>query len=205
MNLLPIEIQSEYIIDTNAFIKKASIVVFSIFFLMFIGIGNYQLHAMEKEISQLQSEKNSLLEVTGKLPGLQQELNQLEQQSKEILEVQLQPVGLSQLLQDIQRVTPKEIWYTQIELSANNGDETQLSAEGQEQISGQEANASKPVNKATMLSIHGYSQSVNSVGSLTYHLNQLSYTNQMKVINSSEIIVDGVTIVEFHIEGKIKE
>jgi len=231
MNLLPIEYQKQYEVDTKAFVKKAIISSVLIITVALLFLGKYQLHALENNVESLEQQYQLLMEKSNSLTVMKNELNNLEQRWNEYNQLSAQSVPLSQLITDITEATPKDVWFTAIELAgeANTVEQTTTaqstvtqSANAQSvdtqnvdtQNSGTQAIENVDANQTSeytvannqqgmQLNIEGYGQSVSSVGTLTYLLNQLPYMNNVTIDYSAEIKVNDASLVEFKLSGYI--
>ncbi|OEF98326.1 PilN domain-containing protein [Desulfuribacillus alkaliarsenatis] len=196
MNLLPIEYQQRYEVDTKAFLQKAIISLFVISFIAFLFLGKYQLYALEREITSLESQQRLLSEQSASLLSIQEELVKLEGQWTKYDTLGVQSIPLNEFLKDVTESTPKDIWYTTIELYQVMNDSDSQDTE-QTNVNLQ--------HERLHFNMKGYSQSVASVGQLAYILNQLSYTDKVVIDYSAEITLDTVSLIEFSIQGRITQ
>lgn len=201
MNLLPIEYQREYEVDTRQFIRNASIVLIIFSFTLFIFLGKYQLHALERDIESLQLQQEQLTKQNTHYKSLQAELNQLEVLWNDYNALTTQPVALNQLLEDLTISTPADTWFASVELTKEQSNET-----GAEEAQGSESAETVSEKSAEYLTINitGYSQSIHSVGNLTFLLNRLPYMDKVVIEHSSEMKIGDVSLIEFYLQGQIQ-
>ena len=208
MNLLPIEYQKQYVVDTKAFVRKILVGSALIITIAILFLGKYQLQALENDVESLEIQYQLLMEQSNSLTVMKNELSNLELRWNEYNQLSTQSVPLNQLITDITKATPKDVWFTSIELNgeadiAEQMTNAQNTTEQSTDANQTSENVADNKQQELQLIIDGYGQSVSSIGTLTYLLNQLPYTNNVTIDYSSEIQVNEVTLVEFELSGYI--
>lgn len=191
INLLPPELQFKPELQAMLLVKRGAFVLGILLVMLLVGFGQYRLVALERQIGQLEEQRQIYMPHYEQKLRLEQELEKLEENWVEIKE-QLPPkANVGELVGQIAEAIPEDLWLTEIYLSANN-----VNPMEEEQVSAE--------SKKLELLLEGHSQSVSSVSLLVYYLNHLPRVQTAYIDYSEEVVYDNIfSVVEFRIKGSI--
>jgi type IV pilus assembly protein PilN len=117
LNLLPPELQKQHEVNVKKLLLRALILTGLLFLAAVIGLGQYQLLAMEKQLAQLEDQRQQLLPYQQNKQKLEQQVAEAERKLAEFKQAVPQSIKVAELLKQMSDITPADTWLTRIEIT----------------------------------------------------------------------------------------
>jgi len=176
INLLPVDLQKKPVMRVGRF--RVSVLAVLIF--LFVLLGSvafyYYLTSLQRQISVIKTEMQSLQPVVAKIEKMRAEVTLKEQQITSLQLILREQINWGDILNEIGDGMPEDLWLTDLK-----------------------------ADEAGLFTLRGNASSLMSVGLLQRRLSQMPYFEEVSLRHSERIAADDNTTIKFEMNGRLRQ
>lgn len=176
INLLPVDLQKKPVMRVGRF--RVSVLAVLIF--LFVLLGSvafyYYLTSLQRQISVIKTEMQSLQPVVAKIEKMRAEVTLKEQQITSLQLILREQMNWGDILNEIGDGMPEDLWLTDLK-----------------------------ADEAGLFTLRGNASSLMSVGLLQRRLSQMPYFEEVSLRHSERIAADDNTTIKFEMNGRLRQ
>jgi Tfp pilus assembly protein PilN len=176
INLLPVDLQKKPVMRVGRFRVSFLAVLIFLFVLLGSVAFYYYLASLQRQISVIKTEMQSLQPVVAKIEKMREEVTLKEQQITSLQLILREQINWGDILNEIGDGMPEDLWLTDLK-----------------------------ADEAGLFTLRGNASSLMSVGLLQRRLSQMPYFEEVSLRHSERIAADDNTTIKFEMNGRLRQ